>query len=393
MKSLKTIKEEYSNKIALVRLDLNVPLKDSKIIDTHRIDKILQTLKFLIDINSNILIISHVGRPKGINKKSLSLQPICNYLERKINYKVILIKDDLNFLKKNELIKKFEKNILVLENIRFYKEEEQNDMKFAKNLANLGDFYVNEAFSCSHRNHASVSNITNYIESFAGFLFEEEINALKKLTIEINKPITCIIGGSKITSKIEVIKNLIPRFNNLIIVGGMANNFYLHKGYKIGKSLYEKSSENIVKNILQLGENNKCSIYIPEDVKVGKSRNDIATNKEINAIENDDMILDIGDNSLIKIEKILENSSTVLWNGPAGYFENPNFSEGSFKIANIISDKTQAGKLYSVIGGGDTVAVINKKELFKKFNFVSTAGGAFLEYLEGKELPGIKALG
>ena len=221
---------------------------------------------------------------------------------------------------------------------------------------------------------------------------ETEINALKKVTTEIEKPVTCIIGGSKISTKIEIIKNLIPRFNNIIFVGGMANNIINYKGNEIGKSVNEENCKDIIKEIFESSKENLCKITYPEDVLIGKNMNDKAEIKDLKDVKDDDLILDIGPKTLKKIKNIIKNTKTILWNGPAGYFENPNFANGSFEIAKIIIDKNKENSIYSVIGGGDTVAVINELNAIKDFNFVSTAGGAFLEYLEGKELPGIKAL-
>jgi phosphoglycerate kinase len=384
--------ENLNRKIVLLRLDLNVPLKNGLITDETRIDKIIPIIDFLIKKKSKIIIISHVGRPKGEIKKILSLKPICLNLEKKLKQKVELVTDDVFKLKKEDLFKNPNTQIVFLENIRFYKEEEKNDNSFAKHLAGLGDLYVNDAFSCSHRAHASISKITEFLPSFAGFQLETEINALKKVTTEIEKPITCIIGGSKISTKIGIIKNLIPKFDNLIIVGGMANNIISYKGNHIGKSIKEEHCEIIIKEIFETSKNYSCKLIIPEDVLVGKNMNDTSQVKELNNIEDDELILDIGPKTINKIKDIIEISRTILWNGPAGYFENPNFAIGSNEIARTIIKKNKNNSIFSVVGGGDTVAVINKIGTMKDFNFVSTAGGAFLEYLEGKELPGIKAL-
>tara|TARA_Y100000992_G_scaffold298417_1_gene263535 strand:- start:2206 stop:3384 length:1179 start_codon:yes stop_codon:yes gene_type:complete len=384
--------ENLSKKKILLRLDLNVPLKDGFITDETRINKILPIIDFLIKKKSKIIIISHIGRPKGEVKKNLSLKPICENLEKKIKKKIKLFNDNIFDLKKEDLFKNHDDQIVILENIRFYKEEEKNDSNFAKHLASFADFYVNDAFSCSHRSHASVSKITNFLPSFAGLQLETEINALKKVTTEIKKPITCIIGGSKISTKIGIIKNLIPKFDNIIIVGGMANNIISYKGYNIGKSIKEENCEMAIKEIFETSKNNHCEITFPEDVLIGKSMDDKSKAKELNCIKDDELILDIGPKTIKKIKKIIETSETVLWNGPAGYFENPNFANGSYEIAKAIIRKNKESSIYSVVGGGDTVALINQINAIKDFDFVSTAGGAFLEYLEGKELPGIKAL-
>ena len=389
MKSITDL-ENLNNQIVLLRLDLNVPILDGKIIDTNRIDKIIPTINFLLSKNAKIIIISHVGRPKGKFKSELSLQPIRDNLSSQVNENVKLEKANIFNLKKDELFKSADEKLIILENIRFYPEEENNNEKFSEHLAKLGDIYVNDAFSCSHREHASVTSITKFIPSYSGLQINSEVEALKKITTEIKKPITCIIGGSKISTKIDILKNLIPKFDNIVIVGAMANNILKYKGYNIGASLFEKNSKKIIEEIFSEIERNNCRIYFPEDVKVGKSLKDDSIQKSLNQIENDDMILDVGSKTIQNIKSVIDNSSTILWNGPLGYFENPNFSIGSLEIAKYIGNKQ--GEIYSVIGGGDTVSVINSIKIKNKFNFVSTAGGAFLEYLEGKILPGIRAL-
>ena len=391
MNSIKDQKNLNKKKV-LLRLDLNVPLKKGLITDETRINKIIPILNFLIKEQSKIIIISHVGRPNGKVITDLSLKPICENVEKKINKKIRLVKEDIFKLKKEDLFKDPNDQIVFLENIRFYKEEEKNDTNFAQHLAKLADLYVNDAFSCSHRAHASVSKITEFLPSFAGLQLETEISALKKVTTEIKKPITCIIGGSKISTKIGIIKNLISKFDNIIIVGGMANNIIKYKGNQIGKSIKEENCDLMIKEIFETLKSHSCKIIFPEDVLIGKNLDDEPQIKQLDNIKNDDIILDIGPKTLDKIKRIIENSETVLWNGPAGYFENPNFANGSYDIAKAIAKKNKNNTIYSVVGGGDTIALINKIRLVENFNFVSTAGGAFLEYLEGKELPGIKAL-
>ena len=387
------LKEKNLNfKKILLRLDLNVPLENGKISDTTRIDKILPTLKFLIQKKTKIIILSHVGRPKGKIVKGLSLKPICEDLRKKLNLRVKLITKNIYEIKNKDFFENFDEEILILENIRFYIEEEKNDHKFAEHLASLGDIYVNDAFSCSHRAHASIYQISKYLPSYSGLQLDLEVAALNKITAEITKPITCIIGGSKVSTKIDIIKNLLPKFDNIIIVGGMANNFIEYFGNNIGKSIKEINCNEIVDEIISLSEKNKCKIIYPDDVLVSKFLNGSPVNKELDQILPDEMILDIGPITINRIIDIIDNSKTILWNGPAGYFENPNFANGSIKIAKKIVENNKSSKIFSVVGGGDTVSLLNSLKIVGNFNFVSTAGGAFLEYLEGKKLPGITAL-
>jgi phosphoglycerate kinase len=391
---MKNIKDEpnLNQKKVLLRLDLNVPLNNGKITDTTRIDKILPTIKFLLKCNAKIIILSHVGRPKGIFLNELSLKPICESLKNKLNQNIKFISKNIKEVKSADLFNSHDDKIVILENLRFYEEEEKNDNKFAKHLASLADIYVNDAFSCSHRAHASIFEITKFIPSYAGLQLNLEIDALTKITSEIQRPITCIIGGSKISSKINIIKNLITKFDNIIIVGGMANNILKYKGYEIGKSIQENNCDQIIEEIFLLSRKEGCKIIYPEDVTIGKNLNGSPKIKELNDISKDELILDIGPKTIKIINQLIEDSNTILWNGPAGYFENPSFSIGSAEIAKKIVEKNKDNTIYSVAGGGDTVALLNSIEATDSFNFVSTAGGAFLEYLEGKELPGIKAL-
>ena len=391
MRSIKDEPDLYEKKI-LLRLDLNVPLGNGKIIDTTRIDKVIPTINFLLKNKAKVIILSHIGRPNGKIVDELSLKPVCKYLKNKINENVKLITKNPKQIEIADLFNNQDEKIVMLENLRFYEEEEKNNNEFAKDLASLADIYVNEAFSCSHRAHASIFEITKFLPSYAGLQLNIEIDALNKVTSEIKKPITCIIGGSKISSKINIIKNLIPKFDNIIIVGAMANNILKYKGHNIGKSMQEDDCNKIIEEIFSLSIKESCKIIYPEDVVVGKNLNGSPEIKELNDIYEDELILDIGPKSIKNINNIIEKSSTILWNGPAGYFENPNFAKGSLEIAKKIIEKNKANTIYSVAGGGDTVALLNSVNAVNNFDFVSTAGGAFLEYLEGKELPGIKAL-
>ena len=379
-------------KKVIVRVDLNVPMKNGSITEVSRIVKILPTLQLLIEKEAKIIILSHIGRPKGKIVNGMSLEPISKKLSDLLNIEILFNKNEINEKTLVEVNKIPNGSVMMMENIRFYEKEEQNDNSFSKKISNLGDIYVNDAFSCSHRAHSSIEGITKYIPSYCGLQFIEEINALKKITSKITKPITCIIGGSKISTKIKIILNLIKNFDNIIIVGGMANAILKNTGTNIGKSMCDDGYKDLVEEILKKSKIHNCQIYYPLDVVVSKELNGNGTIKEVNEINNDEMILDIGPKTITAIKNIVDDSNTVLWNGPAGYFENPNFANGTKEILEIITNRKSKGKIYAVAGGGETVAVINKFNKLDSFNFVSTAGGAFLEYLEGKELPGIKAL-
>jgi len=394
MGKLKALDENLNlnNKRVILRVDLNVPIKEGRIIDKSRIKKIVPTIKNLIDKKAKIILISHLGRPMGKIDQKLSLKPITSVLKDVLNSNVYFSNESYGpaAMEKSKNIKPGE--VLLLENIRFNKEEELNEKSFAIELSKMGDIYVNEAFSCSHRAHASVFEITKHVDSYAGKLLCEEVSVIKMLTNNPRKPVVCIIGGSKISTKIGIINNLVKKIQTIVIVGAMANNFINQKGYNIGKSLFEKNQENVLKNIIEQCKKNNCDLLIPEDVIVAKNHKSQGTLKNINNIDSSDLILDIGDKTVQKICEIINKSKTVLWNGPAGYFEEEAFSLGSNKIAKKITENTKNRSLTSVAGGGDTVAAINKFGCSNGFTYISTAGGAFLELLEGKNLPGIKAL-
>ena len=379
-------------KKVIVRVDLNVPMKDGVITEASRIIKILPTLKLLIEKEAKIIILSHIGRPKGKVVNGMSLEPISKKLSDLLNAEVLFNRNKIDEKTLIETNKIPNGSIMMMENIRFYEEEEKNEDSFSKKIASLGDIYINDAFSCSHRAHSSIEGITKHIQSYCGLQFIEEINALKRITSKIKRPVTCIIGGSKISTKIRIISNLIKDFDNIVIVGGMGNAMLKNTGVNIGKSVCDEGYKDLVEEILKKSKTHNCQIYYPLDVVVSKTLDGVGIIKEINEVNNDEMILDIGPKTITSIKNIIEGTNTVLWNGPAGYFENPNFANGTKKILEIINEKRAKNKIYAVAGGGETVAVINKFKKLESFNFVSTAGGAFLEYLEGKKLPGISAL-
>jgi len=377
----------------ILRLDFNVPLKDKIITDDTRIALCLPFVKKLIEKKAKIIIISHLGRPKGVRDPALSLMPIYKYLKKKLGTNVYFfmgnfddkLKEKFSYLKEGEVI--------LIENIRYFKEETDDDENFSKKLASLGDVYINDAFSCSHRKQASIHKITKFIgKSFAGPLLKKEIDSINLIVKNKKEPVTCIIGGSKISTKINVITSLIEKINNLVIVGAMANNFFTYKNFKVGKSLIESNAKETIRKIYDKAKNNNCEIIIPADCVVGYSFEGDGKNKNLDQIEENEIILDIGSNTVKKIKQTIEQSKTVLWNGPAGYFENKNFQNGTLKIAEAISKNTREKSLISVLGGGDTLAAINKSKNKLSFTHLSTAGGAFLEYLEGKDLPGLSVL-
>ena len=386
-------KLEITNKKIILRLDLNVPIKEKTITDDTRISLCLPFINRLIEKKAKIIILSHLGRPKGVRVPELSLIPIYKYLKTKLKTNVYFFRGAFD----NETKEKFshlkEGEVILVENIRYFIEETQDNESFSKKLGTLGDIYINDAFSCSHRKQASVHNITKFIKkSYAGPLLKKEIKAINLVIKNKKEPVTCIIGGSKISTKINVITSLIKKVNNLIIVGAMANNFFVYKNFKVGKSLIEKNTKEIIRNIYKKAKENNCEVLIPEDCLVGTSFDGEGKNKNLGEIQDNEIILDIGINTINKIKKKIDESNTILWNGPAGYFENNNFSKGTLSIAENISKNTIDKSLISFLGGGDTLAAINKSKSKLSFSHLSTAGGAFLEYLEGKDLPGISVL-
>ncbi len=381
-----------NDKRVIVRLDLNVPINNSKIEDDTRIKIIEPFINKLIINKAKVVLLSHLGRPKGKVVSMLSLKPIFNHLQRKLNTKIYFYQESIDSKAIDASNKLKAGEVLLFENIRFFKEEESDEETFAKNLSKLGDVYINEAFSCSHRKQASIHKITKFIDSYGGPLLEKEVQSIDLVTKNKKEPVTCIIGGSKVSTKINILSSLAEKADNLIMVGAMANNFLKFKGINIGASLVEKGTENTVKNINTLAEKNKCNIVIPVDCVTSSNINGDPVYKSLKDLASKDMILDIGKKTIDLINKTIDNSSTVFWNGPAGYYENKNFSTGSLSIAKKIAENTKSKSLISIVGGGDTLAAIKNTGLEKAFTHLSTAGGAFLESLEGKELPGIKVL-
>ena len=378
----------------VLRLDLNVPYSNGKSSDISRIEKTKETINHLIKNENRVVILSHFGRPNGKINKDLSLRKLLRYLNETLNL-------DIKFLPSLEIdlwSKEIEAapfpSIFLLENVRFSKLEELNDPDFSSKLSSLGNVYCNDAFSVSHRAHASTQGITNYLPSYAGFLVQSELKALSLALDQPIKPVTAIVGGSKISTKIELLNNLSNKVEYLIIGGAMANTFLSAQGYGIGISLTEKKMIQTAKEIIQELKYKKCKLVLPLDLVCAKSLNEKmeAQTFRVDCCPIDKMILDIGMKSQKNIMDIINKSNTLIWNGPLGAFETPPFDQGTNNIANYAANRTSKKQLISIAGGGDTVSALKTSASISKFSYVSTAGGAFLEWLEGKSLPGIESL-
>jgi len=374
----------HSKKV-LVRLDLNVPLNNNKILDNTRIKASLATLKEIIKKKGTPVIISHFGRPNGKVNKRFSLKKILKSLSKHLGKKVIFCNQCIGLKVKKVLKDIGPGQIVLLENLRFHKEETENSSKFAKDLSKYCDIYINDAFSASHRKHSSIDKITRFIPSGMGKNMENEINNLNKYLKKPKKPITAIIGGSKMDNKINLINTLVNKCRYLILGGGVANTFLKSKNFNIGKSIYEKKQIKNAIKIQNKAKKNNCKIILPLDVVVSEKKK----NLDISSINKNHRILDLGKNTLNMIYDIISNSKTVIWSGPVGYYEKKPYDRGTNKLANFINSKKT---LISIAGGGDTIAAIKKNKKFQNFSYLSTGGGAFLHWLEKFTLPGIEAL-
>ena len=366
----------------LIRSDLNVPIRNGTVLDNFRIKKSIEYIEELQNISSSVTFISHLGRPKGV-EDSLSLKPISDEMSKLLNQDVVFINNNLDEDIKN-ILKSKEKGIFLLENLRFNEGEIMNDEKFAKGISSPFDTYILDAFGASHREHASIVKIGNYLNSFQGPLMSKEIEELDKVLNESNQDFTIILGGAKVSDKLALIKNLLPRVNSLLIGGGMCFTFLKALGHNIGNSLCEDQFIESAKEILDSANGKK--ITLPVDFGVTKAIDSHARNNiDLSQFSDDDIGVDIGKETIKNFQEILSKSKTIFWNGPMGVFEVDEFSHGTKEITNAIAEM----EVYSIVGGGDSVNAINRFSNVDKFNHVSTGGGASLEYLEGKALPGV----
>ena len=374
----------------LLRVDFNVPLQNQQVSDATKIIKVKPIIHSLLQRGAKVILCSHLGRPQTKGKAGFSLAPIKQEAEKIIGNEIEFITD--NFKATIDQKIKEGKKLFLLENLRFDPGEEKDSEIFSKLLAETSDLYINEAFSCSHRAHASIHGITKFIESYAGETIAAELKALNAIMLDSKKPVTCIIGGSKISTKIDLIINLLPKIDYMVIGGAMANNFFQHDGYNVGKSKVEDNIEDTIKSIINESKRNKCKLILPMDVITATTFEDPGSDKPLDKVNDKDMILDIGQQTVLQIQEILTQSKTVLWNGPLGFFEKDQFANGTNAVARAIGELTENQKIISIAGGGDTFAAIKKSNQENKFTYISTAGGAFLEWLEGKILPGLKVL-
>ncbi len=395
MPQFKTLDQaDVAGKRVLVRADLNVPMQNGQVSDATRLERLVPTIKDLAAKGAKVVVISHFDRPKGKRVPEMSLKPVAQTLGKILGADVAFADDCVGEQASKVIAGLKGGDVAVLENLRYYNGEEGNDAAFVKQLAELGDVYVNDAFSAAHRAHASTEGLAHVLPAYAGRQMQAELEALGAALEKPQKPVMAIVGGSKVSTKLDVLSNLVTRVQMLVIGGGMANTFLHAQGIDIGKSLCEKDLAEIAKEVLAKAKQSGCEVILPIDGVVAAGlKPDIATSVvAIDKVPADQMILDNGPASTAALLAKLEACKTLLWNGPVGAFEIKPFDVGTMSIAKKAAELTKAGKLVSIGGGGDTVAALNAAGVGDDFTYVSTAGGAFLEWLEGKELPGVKAL-
>ena len=386
---------ECRGKRVLLRADLNVPLKDGKVADDSRITRLAPTIKELAEKGAKVAVLSHFGRPKGKRDPAFSLRPVLPALERALSGENVLFAEDCVGEKARRVVAALKPGeVALLENLRFHPGEEANSPEFARELAALGDLYVNDAFSASHRAHASIALLPRLLPAAAGRLMEAELRALESALEAPQRPVLALVGGAKVSTKLDLLGNLVGKVNILALCGAMANTILFAEGFDVGRSLCEREMAESAGRLLALARERNCRLILPEDAVVAAELSPSAPTRTvaIASVPSDAMILDIGPRTVEGIRAALREARTLLWNGPLGAFETPPFDRGTAAVAREVATLTQAGKMRSIAGGGDTLAALAAAGCLKDLSYVSTAGGAFLEWLEGRELPGVKAL-
>lgn len=385
---------DVKGKRVLVRVDLNVPMKDGKVTDDTRIRAAVPTIKALVQKGGRVIVLSHFDRPKGKVVPAMSLKPLVEPLAAALSQRIAFADDCIGAAAESAVAALKDGGVVLLENLRFHAGEEKNDPAFTAALAKLGDVYVNDAFSCAHRAHASTEGLAHLLPSAAGLTMEAELVALENALGNPARPVVAVVGGAKVSTKLDVLTNLVAKVDHLIIGGGMANTFLAAQGINVGKSLCEHDLADTARDILKRAKDAGCRIHLPRDVVVAKEFKAGAASRTVAADEvaADEMILDVGAKSVADLAAVLRQSKTLIWNGPLGAFEINPFDAGTVALAKQAAELSAAGKLLTVAGGGDTVAALHHAGAADAFTHVSTAGGAFLEWMEGKTLPGVAAL-
>ncbi|HQY44203.1 MAG TPA: phosphoglycerate kinase [Paracoccaceae bacterium] len=385
---------DFAGQIALVRVDINVPVEAGQVTDATRIEKIVPTVKAILAKGGKVVLLAHFGRPKGQVVPEMSLRITLPALEKALGMKVAFADDCVGLQAKKAAAALQPGQVLLLENTRFHAGEEKNDPALAAAMAALGNIYVNDAFSAAHRAHASTEGIARLLPSCAGRLMEAELKALNAALGAPERPVVAVVGGAKVSTKLDLLGNLVSKVDHLVIGGGMANTFLVAKGVCVGKSLAEHDMADTARTIMQRAVEAGCTIHLPVDVVVAREFKAGADHQvvPVNACPGDAMILDAGPSTVAVLTTVFESCQTLIWNGPLGAFEIAPFDAATNAAAAKVAELTDAGKLISVAGGGDTVAALNKVGAADHFTFISTAGGAFLEWMEGKQLPGVEAL-
>jgi phosphoglycerate kinase len=395
MAVLRTLEDlEVAGRKVLVRLDLNVPMQDGEVADATRIQRSVPTVKELLDKDAKVAILSHFGRPKGRREPSMSLQPLCGPLGAALGRPVAFAEDCIGEVARRAVDALRPGDVALLENLRFHPGEEKNDPAFADQLAALGEAYVNDAFAAAHRAHASIVGLPQRLPSAAGRLMQAEVEALTRALDAPDRPLAALVGGAKVSTKLELLGNLIEKVDLLVLGGGMANTFLFARGTPVGRSLCEKEMADTARAIMAKAESRGRQLLLPIDGRVARAFEAGAPSEvvPIERVPGDAMILDIGSGTVQLIQGHLANCGTVVWNGPLGAFEIPPFDAGTTAVARYVAELTRAGKAMSVAGGGDTISALAHAGVLDQLSYVSTAGGAFLEWLEGKELPGVAVL-